>query len=125
MSWATNKAVVTALMTGYTEIPDNLTVGEQGAALVDKGFSLKPVEMPTEFATSNVEITEDVGELLVGYSAKDNAEYDSKYDDWKTLLSAIKGGHYGYAEQPKFERMPNDTHYVKASVKLFVGVVTS
>jgi len=124
MSWATDKTAITGLMTGYTEIGNNLKPGEQPSSVNHKSFSLKPVEVDTSYLMADTTVSSNIAELQVHFIVKTNADYDTQYDAWTTLLSAIKSKHLGYASNPTFIRSEVNNKYAIGTALIYVGVTT-
>ena len=93
MGWATNKASVVTVLTAnsYKEIKSGRVLGDnQGKSEENKNYTLRPQEMETEFATSKALLRSDYAVLRVAYRCRTNADCDSNYDLWRTLLEALK-----------------------------------
>lgn len=125
MSWATDKAAITSIMTtnSYKEIAGNLDlVNELPSSYVDKGYSLRPVDGDTRALTDLQTLVAVVAELQVMYATPTTAAFDAAYDYWITILNAIKAVHSGFEDAPTFERHPQNTKYAIGTVRIFVGV---
>ena len=123
MSWTTNKASIVSILTAnsYSELANNLNTNERTTSKTHKGYSLKPVEIETQFLTNNSTLSAHIAELEVSYIVKDNTDFDTQFDAWITLLNAIKNYHLGYAESPSFERDANNNKNAIGRVLLYVG----
>lgn len=123
MSWTTNKASITSIMTtnSYIEIPDNENAEEVSVYTTHKGYSLKPKDVDTTFLTNNSTLSSHIAELKICYLCKDNTDFDTQFDAWITILNAIKNYHYGYLENPTFERYTGDAYHAIGTALIYVG----
>ena len=127
MSWVTDKAKITTILTGvtygYRELEGNLDLeSELPSSLVDKGFTLKPVDGDTRALTDLQTLVAVIAELKCIYAVPTNTAFDTAYDSWITILNAIKAVHSGFEVAPSFERHPQNNKYAIGTVRLFIGV---
>lgn len=127
MTWVTDKATITAILTnvtyGYTELEDNLDImDERPGILTNKGFSLRPIDSDTRALTNNQTLVATIAELKISYAVKDKSTFDSAYDSFLTVLNAIAAYHSGFAEAPTFERHSQDNKYAVGTARIYLGV---
>lgn len=110
MSWTTNKALVTSILTtgSYTETSNNLKAGEFPSSRLNKSYSLKPLTPQISYLSGNGVISADIAELEVSYIVKDNSDFDTQYDAWKTLLTSLKVYISNNPQEQTFERQENN-----------------
>lgn len=123
MSWATNKAAVQAIMTGYREVGNVMNAEDFPESHQHKGYSFRPekglVGMNT---TSNGQITSDVAVIEVSYINVNNSDVDINYDLFLTLQNAIKdvSGFAGWIER-SFRKMKSDK-LSKGILRFYLGI---
>ena len=127
MSWATDKATITTILTGisyaYTELQGNLDLmNEMPSALINKGFTLKPIDSDTRALTASQTLVATVAQLQISYATVSNSAFDTAYDSFLTVLNAIASYHSGFYEPPTFERHPQNNKYAIGTARFFLGV---
>lgn len=110
MSWTTNKASITSVLTtgGYTETSNNLKVGEFPSSRNHKGYSIKPKTPQINYLSGNGVLSADIAELEISYIVKDNSDFDTQYDAWKTLLTSLKVYISNNPDEQTFERQESN-----------------
>ena len=124
MSWTTDKATVTAVMTGYTEVKNILDAEKFPQANEHKGYSLRPERSDNGAnLTSSGLITSDVAVLEISYRNTENADVDANYDLFIAVQDAISAlsGFYGWVER-SFGRMKTKNYCSKGILRFYLGI---
>lgn len=127
MSWATDKNTIVSILTSgtynYRELANNLELeNEMPSSLIDKGFTLKPVDSDTRALTDSRTLVATIAELKCIYAVPTNTAFDSAYDSFIAILNAIKLYHSGFESAPTFARHPQNNKYAIGTAKIFLGV---
>lgn len=123
MTWVTNKAVIVAALTNYTEIEETLEVGEHPSSRIHKGYTLRLGEPDIRVLTNKQELHSDRVILTMNYRIDKDNSLDSNYDDFKTtLFTIIKGlANYGGLDSLEFKRDENDNKRCIGTMVFFYG----
>lgn len=125
MTWVTNKATVTAVMTGYTEITDVLNISQIPQNNQHKGYIFYPQNANNgSDLTSSGYLTSDIAVIDVSYNNK-NTTYDANYDLFVTLQAAIEALNIfaGWIER-SFKPSPDKEFLATGRLRFYLGVRT-
>jgi hypothetical protein len=108
---------------GYKELEHVLDLKtENVSSLVDKGYSLSPENIDTKHITNKKQLNSVISTLVISYTVNNNTQRDEAVDSFKTAINAIARYHYGYEENPSFERHENNNKYFFGTAKIYIGV---
>jgi len=124
MSWATDKAAVQAVMTGYTEVTDVLNIEEFPQISEHKCYSFYPDKASKDRQlTSSGHISSDIAVIDIAYKTIDGSSNDANYDLFITLQGLIKNvsAFAGWVER-SFTQMPKKKYLVRGRLKFYLGI---
>ena len=125
MSWTTDKTAIVNILKelGYKELEGNLDLtSEAPASFSNKSFTFKPLGLNTQFQTSQAQLNEVRGELVIVYVSRDNSAFDVNLEAFNAALTAIKSYHLGYDGQPEYKRIETKNFGSYGRVVLITGV---
>ena len=88
--WTDDKAILTAALTGYTEIQGNLKANETGSTRSHKGYTITLGNPEATPLTDNAQIEVRKIKLEINFLQKNVAAYDANCEGFESLMSTIK-----------------------------------